>query len=177
MADSRNTTSMPEITRRKLLASAASAAPILILPAAAVAAAQPQEPEHPWVTARRLAHELSEALARIEIHEIASGSHVAVIYPKGHQQGVGFASLDYYDEAWSRNLTPEQAEVIADWQTVTIEANEQWDVYCSFKRRGAESEAAYARWREIYDRQQDAHTSMIRALSPTRQIEREADNG
>ena len=97
-----------------------------------------------------------------------------MIYPNGHPQGVGFSVLDHYAEAWSRNLTPEQAEAIADWQMVTIEANDQWDVYCSFKRRGAESEAAYARWREIYGRQQDAHASMTRAFYPTRQIVTEA---
>ena len=61
------------------------------------------------------------------------------------------------------HLTPEQADAVAAWQAIGIEAHDQWDVYCSFKG-GAGSEAAYARWREIYVRREDALTSMIHAL-------------
>src|SRR5438874_548831 len=54
MADSHDTRTLPEITRRKLLASAASAAPLLALPAVAFAAAQAQTPTE------RMAYHLAE---------------------------------------------------------------------------------------------------------------------
>ena len=81
-------------SRRAFLKGAvpAVAATALALPAVAVAA----EPEHPWITARRLARELSQALADIETNPVAPGSSVAVVVPKGYPHGIGFVDLDWY---------------------------------------------------------------------------------
>jgi len=153
------------ITRRAALIGALTSSAALAVPA--IAAVTPTV-QHPWERARILAKELGEALADLKTDPTAPGEWIAVIRPAGAPYNVGFADREHYEEAWSRCMTPEQAEAIADWRMLTVEANDQWDFYCTFNRRCPEGEAAYAKWQEIYKRQQDAHIEMSRAFYPFR---------
>lgn len=139
--------------RRRALLAALPALPLAI-PASAAAAAPP---EHPWDRARRLARELSDALD--DIDEIGMGQHVAIVYRHAH---VGFADHDYYDQLWSKIMTEEQAEAVAEYRSLVAAQRRQWELYCSFTRRCTKREKAYRVWQAIYARVQDAQTVMTR---------------
>jgi len=135
-------------SRRAFLKGAvpAVAATALAIPAVAVAAEA--ETEHPWITARRLARELSQALADIETNPVAPGSSVAVVFPKGHPHGIGFVDLDWYLESFKGPTAGMTAEQRRDYHLA------------EFKKACEELDPMIGHWSELHRDEDDGRLSL-----------------
>lgn len=88
---------MPEINRRTALVAGAS------LAFSAVPAPAAPQPEHPWVKARRLAKELSAALAAVAVEE-GGAAYMAEIYPPDAPWPVAFIDATYMQDTAEERL-------------------------------------------------------------------------
>ncbi|CAI2932470.1 hypothetical protein [Aminobacter niigataensis] len=105
---------MPEINRRTALVAGANLALSSAIIGLAVSPSEAVEPEHPWVKARRLARELSNALAQCDegrsmayIYPASAGYHSNILF--GDMGGSAEHRLEFHAKAYSmaaRDIDP-----------------------------------------------------------------------
>lgn len=92
------------ITRRLFLRNTAAASAV-VATVATPAIVEAMEPEHPWAKVRRIARDLSDALA-----EVDDGNIYAEIFPPGRQTAIYFGDADVLED--SRTSYRTAADVI-----------------------------------------------------------------